>query len=126
MVFECLGSLSYLIKTVDKELWRRHVDMIKECTTTGNSQSTQQNETDNGDSVSNEVTSGDFSSNPSEVTEVTETHSRHACAARVTLVVLCVSVTYSPTERHVASKKGYQRPSRDIKSIFNVSLQVRP
>ena len=37
-----------------------------------------------------EVTSGDSSSIPSEVTETTETHSRHACAVRVTLVVLCV------------------------------------
>ena len=54
MVVECLGPLSYLIKAVDKELWRRHVDMIKECTTTGNSQSTQQNETEYGDSVSTE------------------------------------------------------------------------
>ena len=58
VVVECLGPLSYLIKTVDKELWRRHVDMIKECTTTGNSQSTQQNETEYGYSVSNEESVG--------------------------------------------------------------------
>ena len=73
-----------------------------------------------------EVTSGDFSSNPSEVTEATETHSWHTCAVRATLVVLCVSDTYSLTEWYVASKKGYQRPSRDIKSIFNGRLLVRP
>ena len=35
----------------------------------------------------------------------TDLNRRRACAVRVVVLCVCVSVTYSPTERYVASKK---------------------
>ena len=85
VIVELLGPLSYLIETADKELWRRHIDMIKECTTTTNSTTPQQG-TDYGDSVPTERNCG-FESPASGVTsetststsETSETEVRYSC-----------------------------------------------
>ena len=48
VVVERLGPLSYLVETSEHECWRRHVDMLKECTIHDESTSTKQSEADYG------------------------------------------------------------------------------
>ena len=85
LIVERLGPLSYLIETADKELWRRHIDMIKECTTTTNSTTPQQG-TDYGDSVPTESNCG-FESPASGVTSETSTSTSETSETEVPAVV---------------------------------------
>ena len=71
-----------------------------------------------------------FSSHVSTTTIII--NPRHACAARVTVLGLCVCVcvsvtTFSATTHNRTSNMRYQRPQRDMRKLFKMvfSLKMR-